>query len=143
MDRQTESIFQLVKEHKGLTLEAFTERARPADTAALDAALKALIDGGYITFFGGRLYPNIRTLGIVPKGERQTAAEIELPRLTVEELQAVLQPYDTDPLYYDPYPIEAEHEPWLRERFGIDLDFEHFDYYLLCGFDDAGTEESP
>jgi hypothetical protein len=75
--------------------------------------------------------------GLVPKGERQTAAEIELPGISVDDIKAVLKPYEDDPLFYDAYPIEEENKELFQNTYGIDFDFNHFDYYLLCGFDNS------
>jgi hypothetical protein len=77
----------------------------------------------------------MRTIGLVPRGERHTSVEIELANLSVDDLKNVIQPYADDPLFYDPYPIETENKSFFEIRYGITFDFEHFDYYLLCGFD--------
>jgi hypothetical protein len=140
MDQLAQHVYQLIQENRGISLDDLTVSAAVADTAALDREIKNLIETGYITFIWGGLYPNLRTIGLVPKGERQTALEIALTGLTIEEIKQVIQPYENDPLYYDPYPIEEANKAFFERRYGIEFDFEHFDYYLLCGFDNAGQE---
>ena len=133
----TQKIVQLIQDNKGISLDHLTERLENSETSAIDAALKNLISAGSITFIWGKLYPNIRTIGIIPKGQRQVIMEIELKGISIDDLKAVITPYNNDPLFYDGYPIDETNKSLFERTNNIEFDFDKYDYYLLCGFDNS------
>jgi hypothetical protein len=137
MEAFTQSVYQLIRTNKGLTLDGITLLANAKDTAVLDTSIKNLIETGYVSFYLGKLYPNIWTLGFVLKGERHAAAEIELNGITIEDIKKVMTPYEGDPLFFESYPIEEDKKAFFEKSTGIDFDYEHFDYYMLNGFDNS------
>ncbi|HVG14140.1 MAG TPA: hypothetical protein VM935_04235 [Chitinophagaceae bacterium] len=137
MDAFAQSVYQLIRNKKGLTLDEITPLADAKDTAVLDTAIKRLIETGYVSFYLGKLYPNIWTVGLVLKGERHAAAEIELDGVTIDDIKKIMTPYEGDPLFFESYPIEEDQKAFFEQTTGIDFDYEHFDYYMLNGFDNS------
>ena len=137
MDAFARSVYHLIRDKKGLTLDDITPLANANDTAVLDATIKKLIETGYVSFYLGKLYPNIWTVGLVLEGEHHAAAEIELSGVTIDDIKKVMTPYEGDPLFFESYPIEEDKKAFFEQTTGIDFDYEHFDYYMLNGFDNS------
>src|SRR5687767_3195420 len=108
MEALARSVYHLIRDHKGLTLDDLTLLANVKDTGAFDREIKRLIETGYVSFYLGKLYPNIWTVGLVIKGERHAAAEIELEGVTIDDIKKVMKPYEGDPLFFESYPIEED-----------------------------------
>lgn len=141
MEEPAQFVYELIRKNKGLTLDEISQRAAAWDTAALDLQIKKLIETGYVSFYLGRLYPNIWTVGLVPKGERLAAAEVELEGITIEDIRNIIVPYEGDPLFFESYPIEQNSKDFFEMKTGLTFDYEHFDYYLLSGFDNSEADE--
>jgi hypothetical protein len=64
--------------------------------------------------------------------DETVVGEVPMEGISTEQLQAVLRPPAGDPLMFDSYPVRQAEAKFLGEALGIDLDVDHFDYFVEC-----------
>ena len=128
-------ILNTIRSTKGISNRQLIGLFPEEPTIILDDHLEALIISGLVTLFKGSYYPISRSIGIIPKGQSETVQQIEIEELSLREIKKTFTPNEDDPLFFDSYFIDKAKSELFKEMNTIKFDFDKFDYYLLCQFD--------
>ena len=131
-------VLDLIVGNHGLLFSQLNEKLNEEERPELIHVLDALIIDGTITFIWNRYYPNVRSIGLIPKGQSETTEIIDLLiEIPLDELKKVIASKPDDPLLFDGYLI-TEHNKYLFERTNnFEFDFDNYQYYLLSSFDNS------
>jgi hypothetical protein len=72
-----------------------------------------------------------RYIGVFEKfGRHLLVDKIPLPSNSLEDLKLIFTLYENDPLMYCEYDIDGQRVAEIKNRFGIEIDLENFDYVV-------------
>ena len=128
-------ILNTIKSVKGVSLIQLIGLFPEEPTIIMEDHLESLINSGLITLFKEKYYPICRSIGKFHKGKNEMVELIEIEVFTVEKLKTVFTPNEDDPLFYDGYLIDSTKSILFQTINAVRFNFEQFDYYLLCQFD--------
>jgi hypothetical protein len=133
------NVLQLIKDNHGIFFDQLSNLlSEEKGKHDLSLILNSLIGEGMITFIWNKYYPNVRSIGVIPKGQTKTTEIIDLlNEIQLDEIAKVIPSKLDDPLYYDGYLITKESSNIFEKTNHFEFDFEHFDYYLLSSFDNS------
>jgi hypothetical protein len=133
-----DKILQLIKNNHGISANQLNDLLDEQEMSHLQVQIERLIACGRITFIWNRYYPNIRSIGLIRKGEAETTEIIDLPNeLSIDDLKSVIKPNKDDTAFYDGYLIDEKSKDLFERTNNIHFDFEKYDYYLLSNFDNS------
>jgi hypothetical protein len=72
--------------------------------------------------------------------DESLAGEYPIRGIGIEQLQATFRPPQGDPLLYDSYSVGDEEAKFLGKALGIDLDLDHYDFFIECDAADPAVE---
>lgn len=130
-----ENVLKEIQVNKGITLTDLYAALDEENKGSIDDVLDELINEGFITNYREKHYPIERHINAYSKENEQLVEEVELTGLTASELIAVLQPYQSDPLFLDGYELNENNTEFFNKRYGIDFQFNKYDYFLEASFD--------
>lgn len=132
------NILQLIKDNHGIYFDQLCNLSSEKDKHDVNVALDSLIEEGAITFIWNKYYPNVRSIGIIPKGQSSTTEIIDLQyEISMDELRSLIPPKLDDPTYCDGYLITAETGHLFERTNHFEFDFVKNEYYLLLSFNNS------
>jgi hypothetical protein len=133
-----EKILKIVKDRKGISYAALEELLNKKEKLLLSDELQNLISNDHVIFIWNKYYPAYRSIGVFLKNTNDMIDDITIAYISVDELKSFMIPDEDDPKFYNGYLIDEKNREYFEKPNNFKLDFEKFDYYLLCGFDNSG-----
>jgi hypothetical protein len=131
-------VLEIIKNNHGIYFNQRQNLLTEDEQAELSEPLKTLITDGAVTFILNKYYPNYRSIGLVPKGQKETSEIIDLQHeIPINELRRLIPPKSDDPTYCDGYLITEETRHLFERTNHFEFDFENNEYYLFSTFDNT------
>jgi hypothetical protein len=132
------SVLQLIKDNHGIYFDQLSNLLEEKVRHDLSEVMDLLIGEGAVTFIWNKYYPNVRSIGIIPKGQNSTTEIIDLQHeIPMNELRSLIPPKVDDPTYCDGYLITEQTRHLFERTNHFEFDFENYEYYLLLNFDNS------
>ncbi|MBC5774898.1 hypothetical protein H8S95_12550 [Pontibacter sp. KCTC 32443] len=141
MSRIKERIHQIIESSKGVSPSELQMAIGEAESSLIEKSIEKLIEEGLVVYIWDKYYSTGRQIAVYSKEDEKLVKLLELPDLAVEEIDKILLPHLSDPLFYECYQLNSENSIHFTDKYRIDFDFDKYDYYLEAYFDNSAKEK--